>query len=61
MKILDWILFIVLFVLVFQWCTQEKVMEKGFEKDIIETSIDFINEYVEYADSVSNIKQQLWK
>lgn len=52
MKILDLILFIVLFVLVFQWCTQEK----GFEKDIIETSIDFISEYVEYADSVSNIK-----
>ena len=61
MKILDWILFIVLCVLVFQWCTQENVTEKGFEKDIIETSIDFINEYVEYADSVSNIKQQLWK
>lgn len=56
MKILDWILFIVLFVLVFQWCTQENVMEKGFEKDIVETSIDFISEYVEYADSVSNIK-----
>ena len=61
MKILDWILFIVLCVLVFQWCTQENAMEKGFEKDIIETSIDFINEYVEFADSVSNIKQQLWK
>ena len=61
MKVLDWILFIVLFVLVFQWCTQENVMEKGFEKDIVETSIDFISEYVEYADSVSNIKQQLWK
>ena len=52
MKTLDWILFIVLCVLVFQWCTQENV----FEKDIIETSIDFIGEYVEYADSVSNIK-----
>lgn len=52
MKTLDLILFIVLCVLVFQWCTQEK----GFEKDIIETSIDFIGEYVEYADSVSNIK-----
>ena len=56
MKILDCILFIVLFVLVFQWCTQENVMEKGFEKDIVETSTDFISEYVEYADSVSNIK-----
>ena len=55
-KTLDLILFIILCVLVFQWCTQENVKEKGFEKDIIETSIDFINEYVEYADSVSNIK-----
>lgn len=57
MKTLDVILFIVLCVLVFQWCSQEK----RYEKDIIETSIDFISEYVEYADSVSNIKQQLWK
>jgi hypothetical protein len=53
MKTLDWILFFVLCVLLFQWCTQKNVLEK----DIIETSIDFINEYVEYADSVSNIKQ----
>lgn len=56
MKTLDLILFVVLCVLVFQWCTQENVFDKGFEKDIIETSIDFISEYVEYADSVSNIK-----
>lgn len=56
MKTLDVILFIVLCVLVFQWCNQGN----GYEKDIIETSIDFIGEYVEYADSVSNIKQQ-WK
>ena len=53
MKTLDWILFFVLCVLLFQWCTQKNVLEK----DIIETSIDFINEYVEYADSVSKIKQ----
>ena len=52
MKTLDVILFIVLCVLVFQWCSQEK----PYEKDIIETSIDFIGEYVEYADSVQSLK-----
>lgn len=48
MKTLDWILFILLVVLVFQWCDQGSEQKK----DIIETSIDFVQEYVEYADSV---------
>ena len=48
MKTLDWILFILLIVLVFQWCDQGPELKK----DIIETSIDFVQEYVEYADSV---------